>query len=773
MAYSAHVDSFARDRLPPKELWPELLFELPELTYPERLNCATELLDKQVFSGDAERPVLHASIDGRRYSCSYRELLERANRIANVLVNDLGLEPGNRVLLRSPNNPMLAACLFAVLKAGGIIVPTMPLLRARELGQVIEKAKVRLALCDARLRDEMQAAAASAKDLERVVYFDDLEARAERRSAAFANVETAAEDIAMIAFTSGTTGTPKAAAHFHRDVMAMCDAWPRSILQPDESDVFCGTPPLAFTYGLGIMLCIPMRFGASTVLTERPAPAALLQAIHDFRCTVMATAPTFYRQIVPLAGRYDLRSLRKAVSSGEALADATRQLFREATGIELIDGLGCTEMMQTFLSHTPERARRGATGYVIPGYRAEVLDTDGKPCPPGVVGRLAVKGASGCLYLADERQASRVQGGWYITGDAFARDEDGYFYFHGRTDELIVSAGYNISPLDVESALLEHEAVAECGVTGVPDAQRGRVVCAFVVLKPGYSPGEAMSRALQQFVKDAIAPYKYPRRIEFVEKLPRTETGKLQRFKLGANMSEQENITYRDPACAYCPASVRACSEGEAEKRGPGFCPSKVDPGTQERAHALYANPETRQISRVAALVESTGYCKWTRVEEVVEFSKRMGYKKIGIANCIAFVDLAYVLSGILESHGFEVVSVACKNGNIPKEELGIADHEKVRPGQFEALCNPVSQAELLNAHGCEFNVLMGLCIGHDSLFFKYASAPTTVLVTKDRVLGHNPIAALQLADSYYRRVWGPDKPAKKPKLPVAGRRMG
>ncbi len=539
MAFSAHVDTFARDRLPPRQLWPEFIFERPELTYPEQLNCATELLDAKLFSGEAQRPALHAPVDGRRITWSYGELLERANRIANVLVGDLGLEPGNRVLLRSPNTPMLAACLFAVLKAGGIIVPTMPLLRARELGQVLGRAEVGLALCDPRLRDEMQAAAAGSRKLKRVVYFDELETLAGRRSASFCNIETAADDIAMIAFTSGTTGTPKAAAHFHRDVMAMCDAWPRSILQPQAGDIFCGTPPLAFTYGLGIMLCIPMRFGASALLLERPSPAALLQAVADWRCTIVATAPTFYRQMAPLAGRYDLRSLKKAVSSGEVLADATRQSFRQATGLELIDGLGCTEMMQTFLSHTPERARPGATGYVIPGYRAEVLDAEGNPCAPNVVGRLAVKGASGCLYLADERQASRVVNGWYITGDAFSRDADGYFYFHGRTDELIVSAGYNISPLEVESALLEHPAVAECGVTGIPDAQRGRIVCAFVVLKPDCAAGDKMARALQDFVKGTIAPYKYPRRIEFVDKLPRTETGKLQRFRLAEASSKQ------------------------------------------------------------------------------------------------------------------------------------------------------------------------------------------------------------------------------------------
>jgi 2-aminobenzoate-CoA ligase len=533
MAHTAHVDAFARDRLPPRELWPEFLFELPELIYPERLNCAGELLDRAAEDAAlAARPAIRAMVGGKRQSWSYGELLERANRIANVLVNELGLEPGNRVLLRSPNNPMLAACLFGVLKAGGIIVPTMPLLRARELAQVIDKARIRLALCDARLGDELRGAA-----LEKTVYFNDegahsLEALLERQPASFRNVDSAAEDVAMIAFTSGTTGAPKAAAHFHRDVMAMCDAWPRSILLPEADDVFCGTPPLAFTYGLGIMLCIPLRFGASTVLLERPDPAALLHTIRDFRCTILATAPTFYRRIAPLARHGELRSLKKAVSSGEVLADSTRQMFRKASGIELIDGLGCTEMMQTFLSHTPERARRGATGYVIPGYRAEVLDEAGKPCAPGTIGRLAVKGASGCLYLADERQARAVQNGWYLTGDAFSRDEDGYFYYHGRTDDLIVSAGYNIAGVEVEAALLEHEAVAECAVIGVADEARGKLVCAFVVLKPGRLPGEQMSRALQEFVRATIAPYKYPRRIEYVDSLPRTETGKLQRFKL-------------------------------------------------------------------------------------------------------------------------------------------------------------------------------------------------------------------------------------------------
>lgn len=537
MGTSAHVDTFARDNLPPREQWPELLFELPEVQYPDRLNCATALLDKAVQGPWADRTVIRAPSNAGNIALTYRELLALANRIAQVLTDDLGLVPGNRVLLRSANNPMLAACFLAVWKAGGIVVPTMRLLRARELRQVIDKARVDFALCDIRLEEDMKVAAPSCASLKRIVYLgggapDALEARLAAKSGRFSNVETAADDVAVIAFTSGTTGLPKAALHFHRNVMAMCDCWPRSILRPGPDDIFCGTPPLAFTYGLGVMLCVPMRFGASTVLVEKLTPAGLLQAMQDFRCTYSATVPTFYRQMAPLARDFDIGSLRVAISSGETLADATRTLFREASGIELIDGLGATELMQTFISHTPDRVRRGATGYVIPGYRAAVLDDQGKICKPNVTGRLAVKGPSGCLYLSDERQTQYVQGGWNLTGDAYSMDKDGYFYFQGRADDMIVSAGYNISGLEVESVLLNHEAVAECGVVGTPDDERGQVVSAFVILKPGSVEGEQMVKALQEFVKANIAPYKYPRRVEFVASLPRTETGKLQRFKL-------------------------------------------------------------------------------------------------------------------------------------------------------------------------------------------------------------------------------------------------
>jgi 2-aminobenzoate-CoA ligase len=533
MTRTAHADTFARDNLPPRAQWPELLFELPELQYPQRLNCAEELLDRMVVGGHGQRVVIRTP-DGQ---CTYAQLLAQANRLANVLVRDMGLRPGNRVLLRGPNNPMMAACWFAVMKAGGVCVATMPLLRAKELTDIIRKAEITHALCDRRLDAELKAALPACPTLKTVSYWyddaqDSLDALAARQPAAFRNVATAAEDVALIAFTSGTTGMPKGTMHFHRDVIAMCDCFPRSCLRPSADDVFCGTPPLAFTFGLGGLLCFPMRFGASVVLVEKLAPESLLETVQRFGATVLFTAPTMYRAIAALAPQFDLRRLKKCVSAGEALPDATRQLFKQATGIEIIDGIGATEMIHIFISHTPERTRRGATGYAIPGYRATVLDDEGRPCRPGAIGRLAVKGPTGCRYLADERQKQYVQNGWNITGDAYAIDADGYFYYQARTDDMIISAGYNIAGPEVEGALLAHPAVAECGVVGWPDEGRGTIVKAFVVLRPGHRPDAATAAALQEHVKQAIAPYKYPRAIEFRDTLPRTETGKLQRFRL-------------------------------------------------------------------------------------------------------------------------------------------------------------------------------------------------------------------------------------------------
>ena len=527
---TAHVDTFARDNLPPRELWPDFQFDLPELQYPERLNCASVLLDDMVKAGHGARVALRAP-DGE---CSYAQLQAQANRLANFLVREMGLKPGNRVLLRGPNNPMMAASWLAVFKAGGICVGTMPLLRAKELTEIVNKAEISHALCDKRLAEELKLALPACPTLRQVAYWydDATDAAIQKQPVEFSNVDTLAEDVALIAFTSGTTGKPKGTMHFHRDVVAMCDCFPRSCLKPAKDDIFIGSPPLAFTFGLGGLLCFPLRFGASTALVEKFTPETMLQAIQKFRATILFTAPTMYRALAGIWKDYDLSSLKKCVSAGEALPDATRQMFKGASGIEIIDGIGATEMIHIFISHAPEHVKRGATGHAIPGYTASVLDENGERCAPGQIGRLAVKGPTGCRYLADERQKNYVQNGWNVTGDAYVMDMDGYFHYQARTDDMIISAGYNIAGPEVEGALLSHAAVAECGVVGDPDEERGMVVKAVVVLKPGVAPGEALKKELQEHVKRSIAPYKYPRRVEFVAALPRTETGKLQRFKL-------------------------------------------------------------------------------------------------------------------------------------------------------------------------------------------------------------------------------------------------
>ena len=534
MNATAHRDTFARDNLPPRQLWPELLFERPELRYPGHVNCATALLDQALLRGWGNRIALQAPEGASSERCTYAQLQAQANRIAHLLVRDMGLVPGNRVLLRGPNNPMMAAAWLAVMKAGGICVATMPLLRAKELTDIITKAEISHALCDKRLAADLVQAVAACPTLRTIRFWNDdqTDALIARQPAEFKNVDTAAEDVALIAFTSGTTGKPKGTMHFHRDVLAMSDCFPRSILGLRGDDVICGTPPLAFTFGLGGLLAFPLRYGASTVLVEKLTPETLLETIQKFKATVCFTSPVMYRSMAAIARKFRIPSLKKCVSAGEALPDATRQQFKEATGIEIIDGIGSTEMIHMFISHTEQKVRRGATGYPIAGYRAAVLNEQLEPCKPGEVGRLAVKGPTGCRYLADERQKNYVQNGWNLTGDAYVRDQDGYFFFQSRTDDMIISAGYNIAGPEVEDALLAHPAVAECGVIGAPDQERGTVVKAFVILKPGNEKNDNLKKTLQDHVKKAIAPYKYPRVIEFVDALPRTETGKLQRFKL-------------------------------------------------------------------------------------------------------------------------------------------------------------------------------------------------------------------------------------------------
>ena len=543
---SAHVDGFARERLPPRDQWPVFDFDLPHLRYAPRLNCAVELLDRMVATGHGDRTVLVTPQE----RLTYRQLLERSNRLARVLTEDFGLVPGNRVLLRAANNPTFVAAWFAVAKAGGIVVATMPLLRARELAQILDKAAIGLALCDERLAAEMEAAVAQSPVCRRIAYFNgsglpgsgaELERAMAGKPADFANCDTAADDIVLIAFTSGTTGKPKGTMHFHRDVLAISDSFPRFVLKPRADDVFIGSPPIAFTFGLGGLVTFPMRVGASTVLIEAPSPDNLLHAIGEFRPTICFTAPTAYRRLADKVGRHDVSSLRRCVSAGETLPLPTFEAWENATDIRIIDGIGATEMLHIFISAADDDIRPGATGKPVPGYRAMVVDEAMRELPPGEVGRLAVRGPTGCRYLADERQKDYVVQGWNLTGDAYRKDADGYFWFQARTDDMIVSGGYNISGPEIEETLLEHEAVAECAVIGAPDPERTAIVKAFVVLRAGQVASPALAGALQDFVKQRIAPYKYPRAIEFADDLPRTETGKVQRFVLRQREIERAN----------------------------------------------------------------------------------------------------------------------------------------------------------------------------------------------------------------------------------------
>ena len=543
MERSAHTDTFARDHLPPPDQWPDLLLDgNPDVAYPARLNCAAVLLDTQVHGGLAERSALHWRDGSGKRSMTYLALMEQVNRIAHVLVEDMRLQPGNRILLRGPNNMMMAASWLAAVKAGLVTVPTMPLMRASELKQIIDKAEVEAVLCDKRLAAEIEYCrdprhASYCPQLKQVRFYHDqapegLEALAAAKPVDFMACNTSADDVCLIAFTSGTTGKPKGCMHFHRDVLAMCDTFSRHILQMKADDIVCGTPPLAFTFGLGGLLCFPLRVGASAVLAEKLTPDGLLETIQDFGVTMSFTAPTFYRQMSGLVDNYRLASLKTSVSAGEALPDATRQLWKKATGIEMVDGIGGTEMIHVYVSSAGDGVRRGAIGKVVPGYVAQVVDENLQAVEAGIVGRLAVKGPTGCRYLDDERQLAFVQRGWNLPGDTFSMDVDGYLFYQARNDDMIVSAGYNIAGPEVEGALLLHEAVAECGVVGQPDEMRGSIVKAFVVIKSGYQSDAAMIKSLQDHVKAAIAPYKYPRSIEFVDSLPRTETGKLQRFVL-------------------------------------------------------------------------------------------------------------------------------------------------------------------------------------------------------------------------------------------------
>jgi len=531
---TAHVDTFTRDNLPPPGEWPDFLLE--GFDYPDHLNAAVELTDAMVAKGVGDRTALIGN--GRRRT--YKELSDWTNRLAHALVENYGVKPGNRVLIRSANNPAMVACWLAATKAGAVVVNTMPMLRSGEITKIVDKAEISLALCDTRLMDEMIACAKDSRYLKQVIGFDgtanhdaELDRVALNKPVTFEAVRTGRDDVALLGFTSGTTGVPKATMHFHRDLMAIADGYAREVLGVTPEDVFVGSPPLAFTFGLGGLAIFPLRFGAAATLLEQASPAQMVEIIETYKATISFTAPNAYRAMLKaMDAGADLSSLRVAISAGETLPGPVFEEWTQKTGKPILDGIGATEMLHIFISNRFEDRKAASTGKPVIGYEARIVDEEMREVPRGTVGNLAVRGPTGCRYMADARQRDYVRDGWNLTGDAFLQDEDGFFHFAARSDDMIISAGYNIAGPEVEAALIAHADVAECAVVGAADGERGQIVEAHVVLVAGVSADEATIKRLQDHVKALIAPYKYPRSVKFLDALPKTPTGKIQRFRL-------------------------------------------------------------------------------------------------------------------------------------------------------------------------------------------------------------------------------------------------
>ena len=536
--------------LPPEEMRPEKVYSIPEVQdYPARLNPARELLDRNVEEGRGGKPALLF----QDRVITYGALAEQANRLGNVLASH-GVEEEDRVVILSPNQPLSLVANFAALKLGAVPVPASPLLSPPEVSWVINNSEARALLVHTAMLPLVEKARPefssepvvlglappsdelSKADVESVLPL------MEKADAALEAVLREKDRVGILLYTSGTTGKPKGVVHLVEEILAVADTFGHYGWKLRDDDVVFSPAPLAFAAGYGAMAIIPFRFGAAVSIMPRFEPEAAFETVQQHHATVLTILPTSYRKMLQVEGaekRFDLSSVRMCTGGGEALTAETYGQWLDRFGLEIFEGFGTTEMFYVFVSvAVTEKAKPGSIGTPVPGYEVKVVSEEGNEVGPGEIGRMVAKGPTGTLYWRPQEENGRlmesqrhavVGKGWNVVGDYLYGDEDGYFWFVSREDDLIKSSGYRIGPEEIEMVILKHPAVADAGVIGVPDPVRGQNTKAFVVLTEGYAPSGELKQEIIDFCRNDIAVYKLPREVEFVETLPRTVTGKLLR----------------------------------------------------------------------------------------------------------------------------------------------------------------------------------------------------------------------------------------------------
>ncbi len=530
---------------PPRELWPRFGLDFPEAReWPAKLNIAEVLVDDNLKRGD--KPAI--LYEDRQIK--YRELQLMINKFGNAL-KVLDVKPYDRVMLRLPNIPEFIVSSLAVQKLGAVSVPTFTLLKAKELSYIASDCEAKVLITTPSLLEDVEKAKGELKTIRHIVLADAKPSEVEAPYIAFdylmddfkeatglEPVRVDQDEVTLLLYTSGTTGPPKGCIHTHRHYLAVADCYAKNVLQAREDDVWGGPPTMAFAYGHTGLICNPLRHGATTSLvgSGRFEPASMFQLIEKHGISVFYGVPTAYRTMVALKherGKYDFSSLRVCVTAGEPCPPSLYYTIKEFFGCEVLEHMGCTELFNGFISTRFGQVKPGSMGLAVPGYDVRILGDDGNEVKTGEVGHLAVAGPIGIRYWKlPEKQAESVRNGWNHTGDMAYKDEEGFFWFASRSDDIIKTAAYRVSPHEVEEALIKHGAVAEAGVIGVPDLERGQIIKAFIVLKPDHKPSSRLEEELRVFVKDQIAPYKAPKEVEFVKELPKTETGKIRRAEL-------------------------------------------------------------------------------------------------------------------------------------------------------------------------------------------------------------------------------------------------